>query len=130
MSTTKVMNQVVHFEIPFDDYSVAKEFYSIFGWELNEMPEMDYVSIRTTPVDENKMPKEPGAINGGMMKRTEEVRSPVVAIQVDSVDTYLEKVVEKEGKVIMPKVEIPNMGYYAYVADPEGNVLGLWEPMC
>jgi predicted enzyme related to lactoylglutathione lyase len=53
----------------------------------------------------------------------------VVAVQVDSVDTYLEKVLAKGGKVIMPKMEIPNMGYYAYVADLEDNVLGLWEPI-
>jgi len=80
-------------------------------------------------VDENKMPTQPGAINGGLMKRTEQVKGPVIAVQVDSVDTYLEKVLAKGGKLIMPKMEIPNMGYYAYVADPEDNVFGLWEPI-
>lgn len=131
MSSTqkKVMNQVVHFEIPVDDMEAAKEFYSIFGWDLMDMPEADYVGVRTTPVDENHTPKEPGAINGGMMKRTEEVRSPVVAIQVDSVDAFVEKVTAKGGKLVMPKKEISGMGFYAYVADPEGNILGLWEPM-
>lgn len=123
------MNQVVHFEIPVDDMEAAKEFYSIFGWDLIDMPAMGYVGVRTTPVDENHIPKEPGAINGGMMKRTDEVKAPVIAVQVDSVDVYIEKVTSKGGKLIMPKVEIPNMGYYAYIADPQGNVLGLWEPM-
>ncbi|MCB1068458.1 MAG: VOC family protein [Simkania sp.] len=117
------MNQVVHFEIPVDDMEAAKEFYSIFGWDLIDMPEMGYIGVRTTPFDENHMPKEVGAINGGMMKRTEDVKAPVIAIQVDSVDTYVEKVIAKGGKLIMPKVEIPNMGYYAYIADPQGNVL-------
>ncbi len=51
---------------------------------------MDYVGVRTTPVDENKMPTQPGAINGGFMKRTEQVKGPVIAVQVDSVDTYLQ----------------------------------------
>lgn len=127
--STKVMNQVVHFEIPVDDMEAAKEFYSIFGWDLIDMPDMGYIGVRTTPVDENHMPKEPGAINGGMMKRTDEVKAPVIAVQVDSVDAYIEKVTSKGGKLIMPKMEIPNMGYYAYIADPQGNVLGLWEPM-
>jgi len=129
MTKTATMNQVVHFEIPYDDIEKAKEFYSIFDWELNDIPGMDYVGVRTTTVDENKMPTQPGAINGGLMKRTEQVKGPVVAVQVDSVDTYLEKVLAKGGKLIMPKMEIPNMGYYAYVADPEDNVFGLWEPI-
>ncbi|CCB90202.1 glyoxalase/bleomycin resistance protein/dioxygenase [Simkania negevensis Z] len=123
------MNQVVHFEIPVDDMEAAKEFYSIFGWDLIDMPEMGYIGVRTTAVDENRMPKEPGAINGGMMKRTDDVKAPVIAIQVDSVDTFIKKVIANGGKLIMPKVEIPNMGYYAYIADPQGNVLGLWESM-
>lgn len=125
----KVMNQVVHFEIPVDDMEKAKEFYSIFGWNLTDMPGMGYVGVHTTPVDENRVPKEPGAINGGMMQRTAEVRSPVVAIQVESVDTHIEKVRSKGGSLVKEKMEIPGMGYYAYVSDPEGNVLGLWEPM-
>lgn len=125
----KVMNQVVHFEIPVDNMEKAKDFYSIFGWNLRDMPEMGYVGAHTTPVDENRMPKEPGAINGGMMQRTPEVRSPVVAVQVESVDTHIGKVLSKGGSLVKEKMEIPGMGYYAYVSDPEGNVLGLWEPM-
>jgi len=125
----KVMNQVVHFEIPVDNMDRAKEFYRIFGWDLTDMPEMGYVSVCTTPLDENRMPKQPGAINGGMMQRTAEVRSPVVAIEVASVDAYIEKVTSNGGKLVQEKMEIPEMGYYAYVSDPEGNVLGLWEPM-
>ena len=31
------------------------------------------------------------------------------------------------GKVVTPKVEMMGMGYYAYIADPDGNVVGLWE---
>ena len=129
MTTTKTQNPVCHFEIPFTDAQKAKEFYSIFNWELNEMPEMDYIGVQTTPVDENRQPTTPGGINGGMMPRTEAVKGPVIAIQVDSVEAYIEKVLAKGGKPVTPKIEIPNMGYYAYIADPEGNILGLWEPL-
>ncbi len=69
------MDKVVHFEIPTDDLSRAKEFYgSVFGWDLQTMEEMDYTIARTTSVDEQQMPTEPGAINGGMMKRSAETR--------------------------------------------------------
>ncbi|MCB1109768.1 MAG: VOC family protein [Chlamydiia bacterium] len=129
MTTTKTQNPVCHFEIPIDDVEKAKDFYSIFNWEINDIPGMDYISIQTTPVDENKMPTQPGGINGGMMKRTDDIKRPVFAVQVDSVDDYLEKVTAKGGKIIMPKIEIPNIGYYAYIADPEDNILGIWQPL-
>jgi predicted enzyme related to lactoylglutathione lyase len=127
--TTKTMNPVVHFEIPYDDLKKAQEFYSIFNWELNHMPEMGYTTAQTTPTDEQKTPTSPGAINGGLMPRTEDVKGPVIAVQVDSVDTFIEKVLEKGGKLVMPKMEIPGIGYYAYVTDLEDNVLGLWQPL-
>ena len=121
------MNKVVHFEIPVDDMNRAKKFYSIFGWQLLEYPGMEYLGVRTVPVGKDHMPIEPGAINGGMMKRTKEVKAPVIAIQVDSVDEYIKKAKKNGGKVVTPKKEIGGMGYYAYVEDTEGNVIGLWE---
>lgn len=121
------MDKVVHFEIPVDDLPRAKKFYNIFGWHLEDMPGMDYVAVRTVPVDQNSMPSEPGAINGGMFKRTNEVRSPVVAINVDSIDDSLAKVLKAGGKVVTEKKKVAEMGYYAYVSDTEGNILGLWE---
>ena len=121
------MDKVVHFEIPVDDTDRAKKFYRIFGWEMQDYPEMNYIGIKTTSVDENHMPTEPGAINGGMMKRTAQVKSPVFAINVDSIDASVKKAVSAGGKLVMPKQEIGEMGYYAYIEDTEGNIVGLWE---
>lgn len=121
------MDKVVHFEIPVDNVERAKKFYAMFGWHMEDFPGMDYVGMRTVAVDDQKMPKEPGAINGGMMKRSPHVKGPTVAVEVRGLDKYLEKVVDAGGKVVMPKMEIGGHGYYAYVADTEGNVIGLWE---
>jgi predicted enzyme related to lactoylglutathione lyase len=122
------MDKVVHFEIPTDDLSRAKEFYgSVFGWDLQTMEEMDYTIVRTTPVDERQMPTEPGGINGGMMKRTAETPTPVLTIGVASVDDSLKRVEAEGGDVVRPKTDIPGMGSFAYVKDTEGNVIGLWE---
>ena len=128
------MDKVVHFEIPVDNLDRAKKFYSsIFGWQLEDWPMPGgarYVGIRTTPVDEaTHMPKEPGAINGGMRERTKDVSAPVFAINVASVDDYVKKVQAAGSTVVIPKVEITGMGFYAYVRDSEGNVIGLWEDM-
>jgi predicted enzyme related to lactoylglutathione lyase len=122
------MDKVVHFEIPADDLGRAKAFYaSAFGWEIEDVPGMDYTFVRTVPVDERSMPTEPGAINGGMMRRSAETPAPVVTIEVGSVEEALARVVAAGGAVVRPREEIPGMGAFAYFRDPEGNVLGLWE---
>jgi predicted enzyme related to lactoylglutathione lyase len=122
------MDKVVHFEIPADDVARAKEFYgNIFGWELQDMGEMDYTLVRTTAVDEQQMPTEPGAINGGLVKRGDWMPAPVLTIGVDSVDKSLELVESGGGSVVRPRTEIPGMGAYAYFKDSEGNIVGLWE---
>jgi uncharacterized protein len=124
-----VMDKVVHFEIPTDDLARAKEFYSsVFGWGLQTMEEMDYTIVMTAPVDEQtQMPTEPGAINGGMMKRSAETPNPVLTIGVDSVDDALKQIEAGGGSVVTPKTPIPDMGAFAYFKDTEGNVLGVFE---
>ncbi len=82
----------------------------------------------TTPVDQQtQSPTEPGAINGGMMQRTETTPSPVITIDVEAIDDALKQVESEGGNTVTPRTPIPGMGAYAYFKDPEGNVLGLWE---
>ena len=120
--------QVVHFEIPVDDPARAQEFYrSAFGWELNSMPEMDYTVVVTTPTNEQGMPAEPGAINGGMFKRDGALTSPVVVIAVDDIDKSLELIGGLGGSTVLPKMPVMEMGFAAYVKDTEGNIVGLWQ---
>ena len=122
------MDKIVHFEIPTDDLARAKDFYSSnFGWQLMDMEGMDYTIVMTVDVDEQQMPKEPGAINGGMMKRSSDLPAPVITINVDSVDDALGRIESSGGSVVRSKTEIPGMGAFAYFTDTEGNTMGLWE---
>lgn len=122
------MGEVVHFEIPADDLPRAKKFYStVFGWKASDVPEMEYVMLGTTESDENGMPKQPGAINGGMMKRQDPLKHPVVTIDVENIDDALGKVKKNGGQVVREKLSIGDMGFTAYIRDSEGNVIGLWQ---
>lgn len=123
------MNSVVHFEVPFDDQERATTFYKeVFGWEFQDMPEMNYVIARTGDTDENFMLKKPGMINGGMYKRDEQsAKSPVLVINVPSVDEHIAKIKGAGGDVVRPKVQVGDMGYYAQVKDTEDNIIGIWE---
>jgi len=119
------MPRVVHFEVPVDNPERASKFYStVFGWSVEkwEGPQ-EYWLVKTG--EDN----EPG-INGGFMRRCDETEaafSGANTIQVASVDEYVAKITEHGGKITLPKMEVPGVGYLAYFQDPEGNMFGIME---
>ncbi len=122
--------RVVHFEVPFDDGDRARAFYrDAFGWNITEMPELDYTIAASGPTTEQGMPSEPGFINGGMFQRSDEWpgTGPVIVVDVDSIDSTLAKISEAGGTPLVDKLSVGDMGFAAYFRDPEGNVVGLWE---
>ena len=127
------MDRVCHFEIPFDDKSRATDFYrKVFGWEVSDVPgDMPYTFVITTPIDERGNPTTAGGINGGMYPRGEGggSGSPVVVIEIPSCEERVGDVKAAGGECIMGPAEIPGMGIYAQVKDPEGNIIGLWQPL-
>lgn len=123
------MNKVVHFEVPAEDLDRAKAFYSgVFGWKLDEDHDVKYIMATTTTVDaQTWRPTEPGAINGGMLQRNDFIKSPVITIEVESIDDHAKKIEEAGGSVVRGKMPVGDMGFAAYIKDTEGNVIGLWE---
>ncbi len=122
------MNKVVHFEIPADDVERARSFYKeVFGWGINAIPSMEYTILHTGPTDDKAMLKESGFINGGMLKRQEPIKNPVITIEVESIEDAGKKIIDHGGSIIREKMDVGTMGYAAYFKDSEGNILGLWE---
>jgi predicted enzyme related to lactoylglutathione lyase len=122
------MGRVVHFEIPFDDADRARSFYKeAFDWQLQDMPGMDYTLVVSGPSGDQG-PTEPGFINGGMLPRgSSPGGAPVIVVDVESIDVALERIGELGGSTVVGKTPVGPMGFTAYVRDPEGNVIGLWE---
>lgn len=120
--------RVVHFEIPFDDGDRARRFYGeAFGWQLQSMPELGYTLVTTGPTGDQG-PSEAGFVNGGMMGRPDSPSpAPILVVEVDSVDTALATIESLGGATVRDKQPVGDMGFAAYVRDPEGNVVGLWE---
>jgi predicted enzyme related to lactoylglutathione lyase len=121
--------RVVHFEIPVDNDTRAREFYTqAFGWNIMEVPQVGYAVAVSGPTTEETGPTVPGFINGGLLDRgVGAVKQPVVTIGVDSVDDALTKIEKLGGKTVTGREPVGDLGFSAYFADPEGNVLGLWE---
>ncbi len=109
---------VVHFEIGCKDKGRSEQFFSdLFGWSIQ----------RTGPA--SMIDTGAGAgINGHITSLGHEPHHYVtVYVQVDDLPAYLAKVESLGGKVIVRPVDIPT-GTFAWFADPDGNVLGLWKP--
>ena len=125
-----VDHTVVHFEIPADDVEKLRKFYSLlFGWKIELMPgQVEYYGIWTVPVDEKGMPLRPG-VNGGLMKKQNPEHKAVNYIQVESVDEYIKRIESLGGRIVVPKMEVPGIGWWALALDPEGNQFAILQPM-
>ena len=126
------MDPIVHFELPSKNLAASRGFYeSIFGWKITEWPMPDgstYLGVHTTPINEQThVPLKAGEINGGITGDTDVVKAPVFAILVESIDERVKQVQAAGGTVVMPKKDMMGMGFYAYVTDLDGNMIGLWE---
>ena len=121
---------IVHFEIPADNVERLRKFYGkLFGWKIEKMPgPMEYWGVETVPVNEKGETLRQG-VNGGMMKRQNPEQKSVNYIQVESVDEYARRIGDLGGRVIVPKTEIPGMGWWALALDPEGNQFGVFQPV-
>jgi predicted enzyme related to lactoylglutathione lyase len=109
---------VVHFEIGCRDRVKTAAFFSqLFGWKTQE-------AGPATMIDTGGS----GGINGHITALGHEPHHYVtVYVQVDDVKAYLDKAQKFGGKTLVPPVEIPT-GTFAWLADPEGNTIGLWKP--
>jgi hypothetical protein len=126
---------IVHFEIPAKNIAKLKSFYEqLFAWKINKYPGsemgngMEYWLIETVPVDEKMAPIRQG-VNGGMYPKQNPDDKPLNHFSVESVDEYVTKAKKLGGKIITPKTEVPNIGWWATIEDPEGNVFNILQPM-
>ena len=113
--------QFSHLEIPADDPTRAKRFYSeLFGWEMSEMPGYaDYLLFSFGQIERS---------GGAVGKRGESAGDRLrIYLLADSIDAVLARVPELGGSVTTARTEIPGQGWYAVIDDSEGNEIGLFE---
>ena len=115
------MPRVSHFDIPADDPKRAQKFYKeVFGWKFKKWDgPMDYWMAKTGT-------KEPG-IDGGMSKRMPGQIGMTNTIDVPSIEKFSKKIMQNGGQLIIPKMAIPKIGWFAQCMDTEGNMFGIIE---
>ena len=108
---------VVHFEIYGKDEKKLQDFYSkLFDWKIDAKHPVNYGLVDT------------GAgrgINGGIAKAEPGTPNVTIYIEVDDLESYLDKAVSMGSKVLVPVTEIPGTVTFALFCDPEGNSVGL-----
>ena len=117
------MPRISHFDIPVDDPKRAQKFYKeVFDWKFEKWDgPMDYWIAKTGT-------KEPG-IDGGMSKRMPGQMGMTNTIDIPSIEKFSKKIIEKGGQLIIPKMAIPKVGWFAQCMDTEGNMFGIIEWM-
>jgi predicted enzyme related to lactoylglutathione lyase len=119
----------VWYELMTTDTDAAATFYgSVVGWtpQSMDMGEMAY-TIFNVP-DANR-----GI--GGMMTLPDELKSMGVPpnwtgyVAVDDVDAMAKKFTDNGGSVRRPPADIPTVGRFAVVADPQGAVIIVFKPL-
>jgi uncharacterized protein len=111
-----MINKLCHFEIGCRDYGKAKDFYSqLFNWRF-EKGGGGQEMIRTSD-----------DVGGHLNVRADEPRNYVVFyIMVDDVAAAIAKAESLGGKTLVGPVKEQHGGTWAWLADPEGNQIGIY----
>lgn len=111
---------VVHFEIGCRNTEKTAKFYSgLFGWPTETHGSMAMINGTGE-----------GGIGGHINALGHEPHNYLtVYAQVDNLAAYLQKCESLGGKTLIPPTEVPGMGHFAWIADPEGTAFGLWKPL-
>ncbi len=116
--------EIVHYEIPAKNPAKLSKFYaSVLGWKFSDskMPGMKYWVFKAQKASAKAM----GI--GGMYKKSAARQGPVNYMSVKNIDLALKKIKQNGGKIAMPKMAIPKMGWSAVALDPEGNAVGFFQ---
>lgn len=114
---------IVHVEISSRDRAESAKFYeSVFGWNTQDMPEMNY-----TMFDSSEFNLSGGGFNP--VSDENPAGTVTIYIQTDDIEASLVKIIAGGGTAVTPKTEIPQMGWFALFKDPSDNLVGLYTPM-
>ncbi len=114
----KVSCPVIHFDIGCKDIARTREFYSkLFDWKIRQEGPAGFIDTGS---------KE--GIQGHITSLGHEPEHYVTFyVQVNDIKAYLERARRLGGKTLVPAITIPT-GQFAWISDPDGNIVGLLQP--
>jgi predicted enzyme related to lactoylglutathione lyase len=116
-------NTINHFEFRTKDAERLKGFYGgLFKWKFDDVEPGHYTMIDMGGKD----------VEGGILQITDGQQVPQGAspyIAVSDLAAAEEKVKSLGGQIFLSRQEVKGWGFFTVFADPDGNVLHLWERM-
>jgi len=111
-------NAICHVEWASSNFEKTQKFYGgLFGWTFQPFG-AEYLLFQAKD-----------GIGGGFRldRKVKSVELPAIYVEVDKIEPYLEKAKKVGGEVASKKTEIPTIGFYATLKDPDGNCVSLFQ---
>jgi uncharacterized protein len=106
------------------DQDAAAEFYGgLFGWSVEEDENAEETGgYRVAMVGDRAV--------GGVMRLMQEGQPPAWSsyVSVEDVDATVAKAQEAGGSVMVEPMDVLDYGRMAFLVDPTGAAIGLWQP--
>ena len=112
------MSKIVHFEVPAEDTSRARQFWgSLFGVQFQSYE---------GPVEYHMFQNDDQQTGGAVMPQQQGEKGLITYFSVDDIDSARQKIQDLGGKA-EDKAPVPGMGWFARAEDTEGNSFSLWQ---
>lgn len=115
---------LVHFEVPTDSPEKVAQFYGqLFNWKITKTPMgpgMDYWLIAHQDAGPNET-------MGGIYQKTMGETGILNYFGVSNLDQAVAKAKSLGANVVKEKTEIPTIGWFAVLQDPDKNSFALFQ---
>ena len=115
-----LQNPIIHFEIGCTNVPETQAFLQkLFDWKFDgpeTSPSIDMGSLNGLSGHLSELGKEWGNF-------------VTFYVQVDDLESYTVKAKALGGSVLVEPVTIEGQGHFAWIAPPEGQIIGLWQQL-
>lgn len=112
-------NPFIHLDLATSDPTAAKKFYkSVFDWRFKEFPEMKWTGIEVGQ-----------GVGGGIAAKQmpEQPTAWTAYVDVSDVKKTIAKAQKAGAKIIVPFMQVGDMGCLGVFVDPQGATIGVWQ---
>ena len=110
--------EIAHIEFKSVNFARTSEFYAkLFDWQMEQNASASYM----------KLAGGNGPSAGWFRADLVQSPGPVAYLPVDDLEAKLAEVEEAGGRILVRTLPFAGGGEIGLFADPDGNVLGLWQ---
>lgn len=110
--------EIAHIEFKSANFARTSEFYAkLFDWQMEQNASASYM----------KLAGGDGPSAGWFRADLVQSPGPVAYLPVDDLEAKLAEVEEAGGRILVRTLPFAGGGEVGLFADPDGNVLGLWQ---